>query len=58
MSVVAAVLVVVGAVAVYAVYQLVKSKKAVTVANVVAQASTDASAAKVKLVADADAKKL
>lgn len=40
------------AVVAYIIYQLVKSKKAVTVASVVAQATTDASVAK------ADAKKL
>jgi uncharacterized membrane protein len=42
MSILVAVVVGVVAVAGYAVYQLVKSKKAVTVANVVAQAKTDA----------------
>jgi len=35
------------AVAAYAVYQLVKAKKAVTVANVVAQAAVDAATVKI-----------
>ena len=52
MSILVIVGVVIVAVAGYAVYQLVKAKKAVTIASVVAQATTDASVAK------ADAKKL
>jgi uncharacterized membrane protein len=46
MSVLAIVGVVVVAVAGYAVYQLVKAKKAVTVGNVVSAVKTDAAAAK------------
>jgi uncharacterized membrane protein len=45
MGLIAFIVAVVVAVAAYAAYQLYKSKTAITVANVVAQAKTDASAA-------------
>ena len=46
MSIIADVLIVVAVVAAVVVYQLVKSKKAVTVGDVKAQVSTDAAAVK------------